>query len=317
MLRFPLALGILSLSLAMPAPLELCAQVLVPGTGRRLENVGDDFEDESWKFDLRLPKSSQNLDERKRAPLGESVNDRWSEGVKRGAPDVVQRVATPVGGLQGSRGALLMRSVHTGVPGRPSFRMQQDDLIANVSYRAGGPIPVSRSPSVVARLFLPPVDEWEDRTGPTFAFRASCITHVRKTKGSGGLFGVAQAKREREIYWPGLFIDFQSKTDGRDYDSGSLRIRGNRRGRDRIALQIRQTGWWTLGMSFTPDGQVHFFARPGIEDLRAEDHLASEYPYGYRCEALRTFFFDVCSADDGRTVSTPWVVDDAFVYVAR
>ena len=80
---------------------------------------------------------------------------------------------------------------------------------------------------------------------------------------------------------------------------------------------MNRTGWWTLGMSFTPDGQVHYFARPDIKDLTAENRVASQYCYGLRTETLKTFFYCVCSGDDGRTWSTEWIVDDPKVYVAR
>ena len=47
-------------------------------------------------------------------------------------------------------------------------------------------------------------------------------------------------------------------------------------------------------MSYTPDGQVHYFAKPGIEDLTEKDRIASQFPYGYRCHfaAFKTFFFE-------------------------
>jgi hypothetical protein len=66
-------------------------------------------------------------------------------------------------------------------------------------------------------------------------------------------------------------------------------------------------------MSFTPDGAVHYFARPGVDDLTASDRITSQYPYGYRAEHLDTFFFNVCSGDNGKW-STPWIIDDAALY---
>jgi hypothetical protein len=70
-------------------------------------------------------------------------------------------------------------------------------------------------------------------------------------------------------------------------------------------------------MSFTPDGMVHYFASPGVDDLTMDDHITSQFPYGYRTEQLKTFFFNVCTRDDGKTWSTPWVVDDPKVYFAK
>jgi hypothetical protein len=287
---------------------------LVPGAGQLLKQVGDDFEDPEWKYIFNNPKSTQDNDHSQRLPAGKSVNGRWYEGAKRGHPDIVKRIETPPGGLEGSEGALLLRSVRTGIPGFPSYRMQQDDFIANVNYRVGGGIPVSRGPSVVVRVFFPPIDTWEERSGPTFAFRTAVTTHINKPVGGGFYRG---SSYESETYYPGFFVELDSKKyNGRDYDSAHFRIRASRGG-DFKGPQITQTGWWTLGMSFTPDGRVHYFARPGIEDLTAEDHVTSQYPYGYRCEHFSTFFFNVCSIDDGRTWSTAWIIDDPAVYIAR
>src|SRR5688572_7746617 len=105
------------------AIVSLAAQTqaqLVPGTGTRMEQVGDDFEDPAWSFTFNLPKSSNNLDEQVRRPGGRSRNGRWEESALRGEPDVIRRVSTPPGGLTGSTGALALRSLNTGVPNRVS-----------------------------------------------------------------------------------------------------------------------------------------------------------------------------------------------------
>ena len=282
--------------------------IVVPGTGSVVQKVGDDFEDPDWKYRYRLPKSTHNLDERMNAPGGVALNGRWYEGVKRGQPDIVRRVETPAGGLPGSTGSLLLQSRNTGVPGKPSYKLQQDDFICAVHNRLGGSVRVSQSPSAVVRVFLPPVAKWESRNGPHFAFRVALETVAKKK--SSGFF--ASSKKEPEIYWPGLFIEKMRHRDGNDY--AYFRVRSNRRGGDYKAKQITTTGWWTLGLSCTPDGRVHYFAKPGIEDLTKEDRIASEYPYGYRALRMKTFFFNVCSADDGRRWSTPWVIDDPTLY---
>jgi len=290
------------------------ADPVVPGTGKKVESVGDDFEDKDWEYTLNSPKSTRNIDDRERTPSGESVNARWYEGMKRGQPDIVRRVETPKNGLPGSKGSLLLRSLWTGLPGRPSYRMQQDDFIADVNYRLGARIPVDRTPSVVVRVFLPPVDTWEDRTGPHFGFRTSLTTTVAKP-GGGLLF--SSNRRVDETYWTGMFIEFESKTDGGEHDYAYWRLRADESGNDFRSKQITTTGWWTIGMSITPDGMAHYYASPGVDDLTAKDHLTSQYPYGYNAEYMKTFFFNVCNGDDGKTWSTPWVIDDPSVYVVR
>lgn len=282
------------------------AQAVVPGTGQKVLRAGDDFEDENWEYNFQLPKSTQNLNEQTRMPTGRSKNGQWYEGAKRGQPDVVKRVETPEGGLPGSKGSLLLRSLQTGIPGAPSHRLQQDDFIANVDYQLKGALPVWQSPSAVVRVFLPPVDEWEDRTGPHFAFR------VAVTKNG---YGSRSSNAEEDTYWPGMFIEFESQTSrGKEHDYAWIRVRADSRGIDFKGKQITQTGWWTLGISCTPDGQIHYYAKPGVEDLTEEDHLTSQSPYGYRAQHFKTFFFNVCNGDDGRTWSTNWIIDDPMLY---
>ncbi|MDA0659888.1 MAG: hypothetical protein O3C60_13755 [Planctomycetota bacterium] len=291
--------GVLSMQVTV-----VTAEPIVPGTGQHVPQVGDDFEDPEWKFNPAGPKSSEEMDGHQRMPLGRTVNNRWYEGIKRGYPDIVRRVATPEGGPEGSQGALLIQSLNSGIPGTLTHRMQQEDLVADCNYRLRGAIPVSQSPSVVARVYLPPFEKWENRTGVSFGFRASVDSMIWKDGG-----------RTREDYWPGMMIEFASSTDKRfKEDAAYFRIRANNRGIDLKGPKIEKTGWWTLGMSFTPDGQVHYYARPGLENLTVEDHLMSQVPYGYKCERFKTFFFNVCNMDDGKTWSTPWVVDNCELY---
>ena len=292
---------------------------VVPGTGTEIVGVADDFEDPRWNYVPNNPKSTEDIDENQRGPMGRSTNGRWYEGIKRGHPDVVKRVPTPVGGLPGSEGALLLRSKFTGIPGRASGTMHQDDFIANVQYRLKRRVDIAEVPSVTTRVFLPPVESWEDRSGPHFGFRLALETTAMVDNEVGfGIFKRTKREMGNEIYWPGMFIEFENKNQTRkDHDYAYLRIRSNRRGGDFRGPQITTTGWWTLGMSCTPDGMVHYYASPGVDDLTEEDYITSQFPYDYRAERFRTFFYNVCSADDGRRWSTSFVVDDPKVYLLR
>ena len=284
---------------------------LVPGTGKKLETVGDDFEDPEWRFIGNWPKSTEENNDRHSYPSGKSANSRWYEGMKRGQPDFIRRVPTPGGGLVGSEGSLLIRSLQTGIPGIPSYRTQQDDLIADTMYRLGRPIAAGRMPSVVTRVYLAPFEKWERRKGPTFAFRLACEPANPRARSH------RDHSNEPDTSWPGLLIDFHPKRgEKQPEDMASFRIRASRGG-DYRGPAITETGWWTFGMSVTPDGMVHYYAHKGIEDLTAEDRIASQYPYGYRAREMRTFFFNVLSGDDGKTWSTPWIVDDPTVFAVR
>jgi hypothetical protein len=302
---------VLTLSLRADA-----ARPVVPGTGTEIEYVGDDFEDTGWDFRHNFPKSSREQDSRLRSPTGRSLNGRWIEGPERGQPDQMQVVPTPAGGLPGSNYALLIRTLNSGIPGRHLNDTQQDDLIANTISRIGTISP-SEIPNVVTRIYLPAADQWENRSGPHFGYRISASAMV--TEQSGGFFG-SRSETKAEPYWPGMWIHFRSKTSrSNEVDSAFLTIRGDRMGRDVRYKEIpeEQFGWWTLGMSMTGDGQIHYYAKPGVANLTAADHITSQFPYSYTAQRFRTFFFDACNRDDGRSWSTPFVIDDPQLFVVN
>ncbi len=299
-----LALGLTCIS-ASPA----WAQAVVPGTGNRILNAGDDFEDPKWVYHPNNPKSSEEDDEKPRYPMGFSANNRWFEGVKRGHPDTVKRVETPAGGLEGSKGSLFMQTINSGIPGRRTNKQMQDDFVANTVNRVGGLISVSRKPNVVCRVYFPPFEEWENRTGNSFGFRIACRGKPTRETESEYKNGDGT-----ETYWPGFFVWFNSENPQRKIaDSANFIIRGGPMGHDLRGPAITP-GWWTLGISCSPDGMIHYYAHAGLEDLTEKDRIQSQYPYGYRCTHFETFFFNVLSYDNGSTKSTAWIVDDPMVY---
>jgi hypothetical protein len=282
------------------------AAPLVPGTGQKVEGIGDDFEDEKFSYRYNLPKASKEIDEQTRLPGGRSSNGRWTEGALRGTPDHVRRIETPEGGLDGSTGSMLIQTLNSGVPGRLSYSGAQDDLLASPAALRG-PVSVAWSPSVVTRVYVPSFDQFERRNGVSFGVRAAL-------KGYGG----PKNPDELDDYWPGIFIRFSPKSKSADsVDRARFQIRSGPSGADFWGPDIKEPGWYTLGMSFTPDGAVHYYIKPGIEDLTSADHIASRYPYGFRAEYFFTFFFNVLSSDNGKSWSTPWIVDDPTMYWNR
>ncbi len=281
--------------------------VVIPGTGKKV--AGDDFEDAKWNYQANLPKSSTNLDHRTRQPLGVSANGKWFESAKRGQPDVIKRIATPKGGLPGSRGAMLFRTLQSGIPGYRSATSQQDDLLFDTKY---GSIPLAQMPNVTVRVFLPEFDKWEKSTDTSFGFRTALMATTWELK--RGLFRKRRVAK-REMFYPGMFIQFQSKADGHKQDSAHFIIRADNYGRDFLGPKITKTGWWTLGMSFTRDGRVHYFAHPGAGNLTAKDRIASSSFGGVRFESFETFFFNVVNKNDGKTWSTAWIIDDPALHI--
>jgi hypothetical protein len=276
---------------------------VIPGTGIRINRTGDDFEAADWTYYPQHPKSSWNIDENVREPGSSAKNFLWAEGAKRGTPDMVRRVPTPPGGLEGSTGSMLIQTLRSGIPGTLTHEQQQDDLLHNVSGTVGRTIPLAWSPNCVCRVFVPPVKFWERRDGATFGYRT-------------GLLGVGNGNNNEE-YWPGIFLHMERPVkDGKQTFLVRSWLRADQYGRDLPSLTFEPETWITMGMSHTPDGQVHFFQRAGIEDLTKEDCVGSYWCYGYRAHSFQTFFFNVINMDDGRSVSSPWIVDDAMLYAA-
>ncbi len=291
---------------------------IVPGTGQQLTELADDFEDPNWSFTLNLPKASTNIDKVDRQPAGYASNGKWFESTFRGTPDFVRRIDTPEGGLPGSKGAMALQTLYSGIPGQLSNKFQQDDLIANVSQKMGYMLPATWTPSYVVRIYMPPFAQWEQRVGSSFGFRADCQTIINKPTRVGKIFRTGGTSKEIEQYWPGFFIQFNGKNHPQynKQDTATILIRSGERGEDIPGPVITQPGWWTLGMTITPDGRVHYYGHEGVANLTAKDHLYSNFPYGYKCLQTSTYFFNVVNQDDGRTWSTRWIVDDPKVYLA-
>lgn len=292
--------------LAIAVTTMLCqlgmAEMVIPGSGQKMTQVGDDFEAADWEYNPHHPKSSRNIDKRERGPLGRSTNGRWLEGPHRGTPDSLKVVATPVGGKEGSTRSLLMQTLRTGIPGKITNKPQQDDLMVVVKKRLKRAVPASWRPNCVVHVYIPPFEKWEDRTGTSLGFRTD-------------VWGSRPGENSLEQYWPGIFINLRSETSRRyREDSSFISIRADRTGRDIKGPEITETGWWTLGLSISPDGMCHYFASPGVDKLTARDHLTSQYCYGFRANRLDLFFFNLVAMDDGRTWSTGWIVDDPTFY---
>lgn len=274
----------------------------VPGNGVKVNQVGDNFEDRGWRYYKNGQKASHELDEQQRPPGGKSRNGRWYESALRGQPDVVKRVNTPPGGLPGSKGALLLATKYSGIPGRLANEQMQDDLLMGVATRLGKPVSVEWSPSCTVRVYLPEFEQWENRTGASLGIRAD----VRGMDRKGSM----------EPYWPGFFVLFRSETSRQfDSDFAQISFRAQRNGRDRGGPKIYEPGWWTFGMSFTPDGQVHYYASEGVDELTDADHLYSSFPYGSKCKYFDNFFLNVANYENGKNWSTQWIVDDPEFYV--
>jgi len=289
---------------------ETASAQYVPGTGTLYNS--DDFEDSNITFSFNYPKSSKEEDEQIRHPLGRMSSGKWFESPKRGIPDVVKWVEAPEGGIPGSKGALYLRTRDTGIPGRPSGKQCQDDIIL-----ASNPLTINNSPNCTVRVFIPEWDQFERRHGVTFGIRIGMQAPVEKPAKDVGRFFRRSPRMVTEIepFYPGFFIQFNPKeSTGEESDYASVLIRANHMGHEIPGPKITQTGWWTFGMSVTPDGHVHYYASPGADDLTADDFLVSSLPYSMKATHFNTMFFNVVTPDNGQSWSTPWIIDDPKVF---
>lgn len=308
------------LLLAVPAfvaPSAIHAQV-IPGTGELVNT--DDFEDANWAFEMNWPKSSKEEDEQVRYPLGRTTNGMWMESPKRGFPDTVKRVEVPAGGLPGSNFAMYLRTRDTGIPGRPGHKQAQDDFVMSAK-----PMSVGYYPNYTVRVYVPEWDQWEQRPGVSFGIRAGLQgpqTKEKELSFGGRLFRGRRTETvtESEPFYPGFFLEFYpagSPGNSLGKPHAMILIRADHLGHEVAGPRILQPGWWTFGMSVGPDGQCHYYAHAGVAELTSADHLYSSVPYMIRATNFNTIFFNVCTADDGHTWSTPWIIDDPKIYYVK
>ncbi len=288
---------------------------VIPGSGQRVPGVGDDYEDENWGYIFNNPKGNEENDGRTNPPFGRSRNGSMFETGHRGHPDVIQRVPTPPGGIPGSQGSLLLRTLQSRAPGVFDGQNGQDDLFVSfrgARQRFGAGVPVGAKPSITVRVYLPPFEQWERRNGASFGFRGD-VHGEERPRPRGGLFGIARGKEPPNQFWPGIFIEFAPGSP----DTARLRIRADQAGRDLVARTITadELGWWTFGMSFTGDGRVHYYAHRGVEDLDQTAYLASHINHGIKARTLSGMFFNLFNRNDGRSWSTPWVIDEPMLHV--
>ncbi len=292
--------------------------LLPPGIGTRLPEFGDTFEEAGWSYNFNNPKlynqyhnPGSGLVEvipARNPPTGVSANGRWIEGPTRGHPDVVEQVRTPSGGVPGSLSSLRLQTTNSGTPNLTTGTIQQDDLLNIIPGKTNGDIPLGSGLSVVTRIYLPPLDEWQDLDGYHIGFRVGATG--RKPDG------------KLENYWPGIWMWMGKETSGRRYFRWV--VRANNEGVDINASERKftNTGWWTLGMAFNPDGSISYYASPDVDDLTPRDLLtfragsesvsATYTPYKFKFDNLDYLFFSLISTDG--KLSTEFIVDDVGVY---
>ena len=129
--------------------------------------------------------------------------------------------------------------------------------------------------------------------------------------------GKEKGKDETEPYWPGIFVNYKRPADRRKNEAPAFWvIRASNPGGDYQQTPIKESGWYTLGMSFTGDGMIHYYIHKGGEDLTAADRVASQFPVQLSMLVLHRRLLRLFGSNDGQNWTTGWVIDDPAVFLA-
>ena len=218
---------------------------------------------------------------------------------KRGTPDVVKRVATPPGGIEGSTGALLFATKYSGIPGTISNEQQQDDLLMMFDRRLGRSISMSLAAELHGARLPAAVRTVGEAQRPV-------VRHA------GRLPRPQAGRQHRKPIGPACSCCSATQTARASRKtSPSSRSAPARAATTSAASRSYEPGWWTLGMSFSPDGQIHYYASHGVDDLTADDYLdvAVSRTASAACRST-TSSSTWPTGTTAASWSTQWVIDD-------
>ncbi len=276
---------------AMLLPLPTGADDAAGPLGRdlRLDVLCDDFEREDWAFD----------------PAANSDIQRYWTGSYRGAPRRLERVVPPAGGLEGSRGALSLRT-----EGDTDAHPNQDDLInRDYTSRLGRTLVRADRPVFMARIWMPPFEEWTPGAA-NVGFRHEARS--QQMVGPGNSVG---------YYYPSIWLRHMPAGDDAT-EAGPrwyLRI-GTGVAPDEDAGPIPHAGWWTLALAFDEDGVGHYYARPGVGPLAPEHRIWDTTRFrpaegmNPQMDSVAYGFFSLGYPADGR-LTPPFILDDYEVWI--
>lgn len=167
-----------------------------------LRDLWDDFEETKWCYDC---------------------GGLWRSGSGDGVPEILKRVPTPVGGKEGSKGSLEIRTNKIDRDQSPSMEKL---LTAEFKDKLKRKLKRVHKPVFIVRVWLPPFNQWGDHY--TFGFRhESFLENGSKDQNYSSLFLVYN----RQYKTP--FFRYRVGTNKLCYEVHDPR-------------PIEQDGWWTL-----------------------------------------------------------------------
>ncbi len=259
------------------------------GRDVRLDVLCDDFEAEDWAFDLAANRDAQN---------------HWT-GSYRGAPRRLERVAPPADGLEGSRGALSLRT-----EGDTDAHPNQDDLInRDYTSRLGRPLARADRPVFTVRIWMPPFEQWTPGAA-NVGFR-----HEARSQQMVG------PENSVGYYYPSIWLRHTPAANEATEAGPRWYVRiGTGAAPDEDAGPIPHAGWWTLALAFDEEGVGHYYARPGVGPFAPEHRIWDTTRFrpadgaNPHMDSVAYGFFSLGYPADGR-LTPPFIVDDYEVWI--
>lgn len=156
------------------------------------------------------------------------------------------------------------------------------------------PVLNSERPFCVAHIWLPPFNEWP--TTPNYNGNyIYCGFRVTETRTQQGA-----------LLYPGIFLG----RDGTNNPVLYTRILAGFDGPRGLLV----SGWWTVGIGWSAEGVISFYAAPGKVELTETDKFATDTAlFPVLMKSVNGWFLD-CSVEQGATVSSPWYFGDVQLF---
>lgn len=269
----------------------------VLGRTDRLADLCDDFEDIKWNYNYQNHMSSNKL---------------WRSGSGFGEPELLARVPTPDGGINGSAGALEIRTNNIELfdnGSSPGHRSMEKLLTAEYKKNSEHRITRANRPVFIVRVWLPPFNLWIKENSKedyyNFGFRHEAFP------------------KNGDKYYPSLWLHYDNSLSQPWFRCRIFPIGTKKPLVDIAIVPIRQPYWWTLAVAFDEDGIDHYYARPGVGIPTEKDEIfnATQFRtrYGIATPSMDYVlysFFHLGYPEAGNA-SPPFVIDDYELWIVE
>lgn len=273
-------------NVVMAVLLTLPAFGQLPGTGIKITQLSDDFENPNWSFNY-----ASNI----------SSNGMWY-GSLRGAPEVLNRTTPPAGGIPGQTGALQIRSRDNDNDGYP----QQEDLVTKFHNQLYGRyLQRADQPSFVAHIYMPPYASMQ-KDWSTLGFRIE----ARSNQLNPG------------YYYPSIWLQYYNYGGNYPNNFGVVVRMGDGFASDVYVKNMGANyagGWVSVGISFDELGIGHYYFKEGVLPFTAADKIydTTMFPGGSNAKMdwIAYHFLSIGYNANDPDLSPDYRIDDVSVYI--